>query len=91
MGFLAWFTIGCIVAAAVHAAGPTRLAPRGAPTFVAATLGAVIGGFVADVMLRGDSVMNFHGPTAIGALAGAIVMIGLFSLGTWGSDDRRSI
>lgn len=80
MGFLAWLATGVVLAIVARLIGQSRLLPNGAPNGAAGPLGAVLGGFIADLVLRGDSVMNFRGPTLIGAVIGGIVMIVIFSI-----------
>ncbi len=83
MGFLVWLVIG-VVAALVTRRLLTLASPsRAAVPIAAVPVGSVIGGFVHDMILRGDSVMNFRGPTVLGAIIGSLVMIAILVAMGW--------
>ena len=67
MGFLIWLGAGVAFwAAARLLLGRTGVGP--APGLAASVLAAVMGGYIGDLMLRGDSVLHFRGPTLLGAV-----------------------
>lgn len=91
MGFLAWLVIGIVAALAARKLLTLVLPDRAAVPVAAVPVGSVIGGFVHDLILRGDSVMNFRGPTVLGAIVGSLVMIAILVAMGWTttSTDRQ--
>jgi hypothetical protein len=76
MGLLLWVAAGLALVGLIRAA--TRLVnrPRWKPSLAVALIGAVGGGYVVDLLLRGDSVIHFRGPTFAGAVAGTLLLLG---------------
>ncbi len=92
MGLLAWLVIGIIVGLVARKVLTVVLPDRAAVPIAAVPVGSVIGGFVNDMALRGDSVMNFRGPTVLGAIIGSLVMIAILVAIGWtkpSTDGRR--
>ena len=83
MGALVWVFVAIGVAVASRVLWRYVPGDRPAPSMAAAILGGVLGGFVHDLILRGDSVMNFRGPTVIGAVVGAVILLGVAVLIGW--------
>ncbi len=89
MGALAWSAIGFLmVYVARYAVHRLRL-DGGMPSLGAGWVGAVLGGFLADLSLAGDSVMNFRGPTVLGAVIGATILIAITYRMGWTTRSRR--
>ena len=83
MGILAWLIIGGV---AGYVAGRQLSADGTAGGgVVPGILGAALGGFLVDLMLRGDSVMNFNAVTLIGAVVGAVLLAA-----AWVLTNRRT-
>lgn len=90
MGFMVWLVIGIVVAFAARRLLTLVLPNRAAVPVAGVPVGSVIGGFVHDIILRGDSVMNFRGPTVLGAIIGSVVIIAILVATGWTtSTDRR--
>jgi uncharacterized membrane protein YeaQ/YmgE (transglycosylase-associated protein family) len=72
---VAWIVLGLVGGAAAEAAFPSRSAQRGwVPSLVVGVLGAVIGGFLAAVLLGLDiTVLDFT--TVLVAALGALSLI----------------
>lgn len=83
MGVLVWLLVAIIVAVASRVLWRYVPGDRPAPSMAAAILGGILGGFVHDLILRGDSVMNFRGPTVIGAVVGAVLLLVVAALIGW--------
>lgn len=77
MGVLSWIAVGIIMPII------GRLATRSVdwsghkPGLGAGELGAILGGFFVDLVVRGDSVVHFNGLTLIGAIVGALITLGI--------------
>jgi hypothetical protein len=90
MGVLAWLVTGTIVAVAVRAAAGARLIPAGSGSLLAGAAGGLLGGFISDLTIRGDSVMNFRGPTLIGAIVGSTILVALVYVASLRRNHRSS-
>jgi uncharacterized membrane protein YeaQ/YmgE (transglycosylase-associated protein family) len=87
MGVIAWLLTGLLITAAARVLVRHVQGVRGTPTIGMGMLGAVLGGFGADLARVGDSVMAFRGPTLIGAAIGSILLLFLaYRLG-WNAQD----
>lgn len=75
MGFLIWLGAGLVVWAAVRLLLGRPGADTRAPGLTTSLLAAILGGYLGDLMLRGDSVLHFRGPTLIGAVMGVLVLM----------------
>ena len=92
MGFLVWLIAGVLVGVVVRQAVRIRRPERGSPPLSAGAVGGLVGGYIADLVLKGDAVAHFRGPSVIGAIIGALILLGLFALVGWTArtnDDRR--
>jgi uncharacterized membrane protein YeaQ/YmgE (transglycosylase-associated protein family) len=75
MGIALWTLTGIVVWAQARLIVALQPERHWGPSVGLALLGAIIGGFLSDLIVHGDSVMNFRGPTLIGAIVGAIVAL----------------
>lgn len=89
MGFLVWLIVGLLVAVIVRQVGRTWRPDSGSVPLSAGAVGGLIGGYVADLFMKGDAVAHFHGPSAGGAILGALILLGLFMLIGWTAEPRR--
>lgn len=89
MGALAWSAIGFLAVYLARSAVRRLQLEGGMPSLGAGWVGAVVGGFLADLSLAGDSVMNFQGPTVLGAAIGAVVLIAITYRAGWTTTSRR--
>lgn len=77
MGVLLWIVTGLAAVAIVRWTVHVIERNPWNPAIGTSLLGAVLGGFAVDLVMRGDSVMNFRGPTLVGAVAGALLFLGV--------------
>lgn len=75
MGFLIWMFAAILLWALARLFIWVRPHDGWTPNVGLALLGGVLGGFVFDLGLRGDSAMNFRGPTLIGAVVGTLALL----------------
>ena len=80
MGLMLWIVVGTSIAVVGKVAASSPRWPFGSPSLLVTLGGAVVGGFLVDLAVRGDSVMHFKGPTLIGAIVGSLVVWALASL-----------
>lgn len=76
MGAFVWLAVGILVAILLREVA-RRLGSSIRPSAIAAVVGALVGGFAGDLLLRGDSVGEFRGPTTVGAVVGAALLVGV--------------
>ncbi len=92
MGFIVWIVVGIITAAAIRVVAGTQRRASWRPNTTVALLGAIAGGYFADLVYRGDSVANFRGPTVIGALVGALLFLAVaYLVDRLASSGRRAV
>jgi uncharacterized membrane protein YeaQ/YmgE (transglycosylase-associated protein family) len=83
MGLLVWLSVGMLLAVIGKAlarwdlTGPVSLGP---PSLLAAVGGAVLGGFLVDMTVRGDSVTHLNPVTVVGAVVGTLLVLILAEL-----------
>jgi uncharacterized membrane protein YeaQ/YmgE (transglycosylase-associated protein family) len=88
MGFLVWLILGLLVAVIVRQVGRIWRPDRGSVPLSAGAVGGLIGGYIADLFMKGDAVAHFRGPSAGGAILGALVLLGVFILIGWTAEPR---
>ena len=88
MGALAWSAVGLLTVFAARGVIHRFHLSGGMPPLSAGWIGGVLGGFLADMSLIGDSVLHFRGPTVLGAVLGAAVLITITYLVGWTTASR---
>ena len=83
MGFLVWLIAGVLVGVVVRQGVRIRRPDGRSAPLSAGAVGGLVGGYVADLILKGDAVAHFRGPSVIGAVVGALILVGLFVLVGW--------
>jgi uncharacterized membrane protein YeaQ/YmgE (transglycosylase-associated protein family) len=92
MGFLVWLIAGVLVGVVVRQAVRIRKPDGHSAPLSAGAVGGLVGGYIADLFHKGDAVAHFRGPSVIGAIIGALILLGVFVLVGWTArteDDGR--
>ena len=79
MGIIMWIVIGITLAVIGKAIARARQWTT-EPSLLVGIGAAVLGGFLVDIAVRGDSVIHFKGPTLIGAVTATVIVFGLSHL-----------
>ena len=75
MGILAWIAIGIMIPVAGRLMARALDWHRDPPGIGAGLAGSILGGFLTDLTIRGDSVLNLNATTLVGALLGAVLVL----------------
>jgi uncharacterized membrane protein YeaQ/YmgE (transglycosylase-associated protein family) len=90
-GIAAWLLVGLLVALGARLVAKAARWDRGLPPISAGILGSVLGGFVHDLTIRGDSVLALRGPSLAGSAIGAVLLLAVaYALGWTSSVSRRN-
>jgi uncharacterized membrane protein YeaQ/YmgE (transglycosylase-associated protein family) len=90
MGFLAWIILGLIVGAIVKAVMPGRVGGGWVTSLVLGVVGAIVGGWIGNLLFAKGDMGFFDIGTWILAIVGGLVVAGVYGAITGRSKSTRA-